>query len=299
MANESAWKVVQVVYREQGLLAFWRGNLPNVYRVSGTAAINFTCMDYYKRVAVTSFFDQHIVQRRKTTYRQLQRRRNMATSFLAGGLAGATSTTVLYPFEFLRTRLAMDVSASDKRYYAGMNDVVRRIYHSDGIRGFFQGYGVALVGGIFYRILFLGGYEALKFEVLSRKVATQEVAQRYTGPSAGTKSTARSQVTTDMQKHHLHEQQLSWGQRIACAQTISLTAGTCSYPLDSVRRRMMMQAGKAVEKRIYRNSLHCIATVWNTEGLRGFYLGLGPNLIRSIGGALLLVGYDVIRAQLG
>lgn len=256
------------VYNEQGLLAFWRGNLPMVLRVSGTAAINFTCMDYYKRVAVAPFFEEHLIQRHSTTTEQLERRRRLTTSFVAGGLAGGTSTTVLYPFEFLRTRLAMDVGKADNRFYSGMIDVCKRILRSDGLVGFYQGYGIALFGGVFYRVLFLGGYEALKFELLLRKSG-----------NAGKKD-------------------LTWAERFGCAQTISLTAGTLSYPLDSVRRRMMMQAGLPRSERLYRHSLHCIATVWKQEGPRGFYLGLGPNIVRSVGGAVLLVGYDAIRAAL-
>ena len=60
----------------------------------------------------------------------------------------------------------------------------------------------------------------------------------------------------------------------------------------------MMQAGQPAVDRLYRNSLHCIRRVWSAEGLRGFYLGLGPNILRSVGGALLLVSYDRIRLWL-
>lgn len=267
-SNQSAFAVARNILREEGFLSFWRGNLPNVMRVSGTAAINFTCMDYYRNVAVAPFFEESIVQRQSTSNEEIQRRRRLVTAFVSGGLAGATSTTVLYPFEFLRTRLAMDVGAGEKRVYSGMRSVVRDILASDGVFGFYQGYGIALAGGIFYRILFLGGYEGIKQEALSYK----ERKQRGTAPV-----------------------KLTWAERFACAQTISVTAGTLSYPLDSVRRRMMMQAGTDPALRQYRNSIHCLVTVAQKEGIRGFYLGLGPNIVRSIGGALLLVGYDSFR----
>jgi hypothetical protein len=41
----SAWQVRHLVYQEHGLASFWRGNIPNVMRVSGTAPIIVTCMD--------------------------------------------------------------------------------------------------------------------------------------------------------------------------------------------------------------------------------------------------------------
>ena len=260
------------MYREQGLLAFWRGNWPNVLRVAGNSAINFSCMDYYKRAAVAPFLETQFVQRQSTTEAQIRRKRSLLTSFVSGGLAGATSTTLLYPFEFLRTRLAMDVgTTASNRTWHGMGDVVRKILISDGVLGFFQGYGIALFGGVVYRLLFLGGYDALKSEVQLRKNTNDNEDD---APA------------------------LTWPERFACAQAISLTSGTLCYPLDSVRRRMMMQAGLTPPERRYRNSIDCLVKIARQEGIRGFYLGIGPNVVRSISGALLLVCYDTFKVLL-
>jgi solute carrier family 25 (adenine nucleotide translocator) protein 4/5/6/31 len=282
--NKSAWAVTVEVYQTQGLLAFWRGNLPNVLRVSGTAAINMTCMDYYKKVAVAPWLDHNLVQRHSTTTEQIERRRRLTTSFVSGGLAGATGTTILYPIEFLRTRLAMDTGTAETRKYKGMSDVLKSIVRSDGVLGLYQGYGVALVGGVLYRVVFLGGYDALKSEIVLRK--QKQYLSELPTPSSF-EMTQESSLP-----------QLSWGERIASAQAISVTAGTLIYPFDSVRRRMMMQAGIATSERLYRNSFHCIAMISHREGIRGFYLGLGPNIVRSIGGALLLVAYDTFKVML-
>lgn len=256
---QSAWKLARTVYHEQGLFSFWRGNFPNVCRVSGTAAINFTALDYFKRLVV----ETRLVQSRQ------HREQHWWTSLVAGGLAGATSTTALYPVEFVRTRLAMDVGrTAHERYYKGTLDVLKRIFQSDGIIGFYHGYGIAVTGGIVYRVLYLGGYDALKQEIVYRKERRGEKGK------------------------------LLWVERFGLAQGISLTAGTISYPFDSVRRRMMMQAGKPVEERLYRGTFHCISTIFQKEGAGGFYRGLGPNIARSVGGTILLVGYDSIRSLL-
>lgn len=68
------------------------------------------------------------------------------------------------------------------------------------------------------------------------------------------------------------------------------------YPIDSVRRRMMMEAGRS--ERMYKNSLDCVRSVIATEGYRGFYRGLLANMIRGIGTSALLVLYDEIRLVL-
>jgi solute carrier family 25 (adenine nucleotide translocator) protein 4/5/6/31 len=276
------------VYREQGIWAFWRGNVPNVMRTAGATALNFSLMDYYKRAAVSPWLQHGLLQKRATTTEQLKRHRQMMASFISGGLAGATATTILYPVEFLRTRLAMDVTsgadstATTKKM--GMVDVTRSILRADGVSGLYKGYGITLAAGIVYRLLHLGGYDALKIELLSRKQERYHQLQ-LTAPAS--LSSTQGQLP-----------ELTWTERFLVAEFVTLTAGTICYPFDSVRRRMMMQAGLPLDKRLYRNSIHCFQQVWAQEGARGFYLGLGPNIVRSLGGSLLLVAYDAFKVML-
>lgn len=242
--NASAWQVTRTIYIEQGIWSFWRGNGPNVIRQAGTVGLNFMLMDYYKSVSA-AFTNSH--------------NSKMGAAFLSGGLAGGTCTTVLYPMEFLRTRLAMESSG-----HSGMRNIFLSTLKTDGIKGMYQGYGIALLGVFLYRGVHLGGYDALKMQV----------------------------------SYYKQSSDLSWGERLAVAQTVSILAGTLCYPIDSVRRRMMMQAGLPLIERTYRNSVHAMRVIAVEEGWRGFYLGIGPNLIRSIGAALLLVVYDGVKVIL-
>lgn len=284
--SPSAWQLARSIYRNEGLWSFWRGNLPSVLRVSGTAAINFTMMNYYKAAVRPLVHSDYLISSTMSPDQKERRRKNI-TSLVSSGLAGGTSTTVLYPVEFLRTRLAADRQKGTRTgdyQFQGTRHALTTILRSDGITGLYQGYGVALVGGIFYRILLLGGYDILKSETVRRNEQQQLLLQLQLPPSTA----AASSSNTD----------LSWGQRFVIAQTISLSAGTLCYPLDSVRRRLMMQAGKPYCQRLYRNAIHCFFLVAKTEGLRGFFLGLGPNILRSVSGALLLVTYDAFRQGL-
>ena len=258
------------VYTMEGLRAFWKGNLPSVLRVGGTSAINFTCLDYYKRVLVKPALDTWYRNDKATTTAPL-----WWSSLLSGGLAGATSTTLLYPLDFVRTRLALDHA----QQFRSVRHVMREIIAKDGITGLYQGYGVALVGGVYYRILYLGGYDAIKSELL---LLNQQA------------SSSHNHDAQQLSK----QPKLTWFQRVASAQFISLFAGTLAYPMDSIRRRMMMQAGLARHERRYRNGWHCFRTVLKQEGVRGFFLGLAPNIVRSLGGAMLLVAYDTMRTWL-
>eukprot|EP00957_Ditylum_brightwellii_P008637 655578-Ditylum_brightwellii.AAC.1 len=164
-----------------------------------------------------------------------------------------------------------------------MRDVFISTWNADGVRGLYQGYGIALFGVVVYRALHLGGYDAVKSELIHRKTLSLEYNQQ--------------QHSTKARKIKFNDT-LTIGERFAVAQIVSVVAGTMCYPIDSVRRRLMMQAGEPVELRRYRNSLDCFRKVMTQEGIRGFYLGIGPNLVRSFGGALLLVTYDAFKVMI-
>lgn len=255
----------EIYSTEGGLRAFWRGNGPNVLRQAGASALNFMLMDRYKAI-LSPIMNTTLSFPSNRPHEARKRRRTIVSAFLSGGLAGGTTTTFLYPFEFMRTRLALDVGSS-RMYPRGMRDVFFKISKTDGIRGIYQGYGIALTGVVIYRALHLGGYDACKTELLHR----------------------RSISDCD------NKSKITLGEQLAIAQIVTIIAGTVCYPIDSVRRRLMMQAGRPINVRPYANSIDAFRKIITTEGVRGFYLGLGPNIVRSIAGALLLVSYDVFR----
>jgi len=273
--NWSTLSVATAIYRKEGIVAFWRGNTPNVLRQGGAAALNFMLMDWYK-IAITPVMNRSLHLPSNRPHVQRKKRRTLVSSFLSGGLAGGTTTTVLYPIEFLRTRLAMDTGTQSRLYPRGMRDVFCGIWKTDGLRGLYQGYGIALGGVVLYRALHLGGYDACKTELIYRR----QYQDSYNDGSSSAVSPAAS---------------LTFLERFAIAQVVSIGAGTFCYPIDSVRRRLMMQAGQHPTERLYRNSVHAFRRIFMEEGLRGFYFGIGPNVMRSFGGAMLLVSYDAFK----
>merc|ERR1711937_455735 len=69
--------------------------------------------------------------------------------------------------------------------------------------------------------------------------------------------------------------------------------GVISYPFDTVRRRLMMQAGK--EEKLYNGTLDCWGKILKNEGVGAFFKGAFSNILRGTGGALVLVLYDEIK----
>ena len=50
-SRTTAFGVTKQIIETEGISAFWRGNLQNVIRAGGQAALNFALMDYYKGIA--------------------------------------------------------------------------------------------------------------------------------------------------------------------------------------------------------------------------------------------------------
>jgi len=178
----------------------------------------------------------------------------------SGGLAGALSLCFVYSLDYARTRLANDTKSAKKgggseRQFNGLFDVYKKTMAADGIAGLYRGFVISCVGIVVYRGCYFGFYDTLKPILL--------------GEDAG--------VFTSFI--------LGYG--------VTVTAGLCSYPIDTVRRRMMMTSGEAVK---YSGSLDCTVQVLKGEGVTSFYKGAGANILRGAAGAGVLAGFDKFKA---
>ncbi|KAL5550922.1 hypothetical protein UlMin_001098 [Ulmus minor] len=79
----------------------------------------------------------------------------------------------------------------------------------------------------------------------------------------------------------------------AGAHAVSTSSGLILYPLDTVKRRMMMQSG--LEKPMYNSTFDCWRKIYKTEGVASFYRGAGSSVFRSTGNAAILVFYNEVK----
>uniref|UniRef100_A0A2I9LNT3 ADP/ATP translocase n=1 Tax=Centruroides hentzi TaxID=88313 RepID=A0A2I9LNT3_9SCOR len=178
----------------------------------------------------------------------------------SGGAAGATSLCFVYPLDFARTRLAADIGkAGAEREFSGLGNCLAKIFKHDGLIGLYRGFNVSVQGIIIYRAAYFGFFDTAK-GMLPDPKKTPFV--------------------------------ISW----MIAQSVTTVAGIISYPFDTVRRRMMMQSGRAKEDRMYKNTIHCWGKIYKSEGGTAFFKGAFSNVLRGTGGALVLVLYDEIKA---
>jgi len=135
------------VASEQGVSAFWRGNLTNIIRYFPTQAFNFAFKDSIK--ALFPKVDK------KTEFGKF-----FLINMAAGGLAGAGSLLIVYPLDYARTRLASDVG-SGKQQFNGLVDCIVKTVRGSGLSGLYNGIGVSIMGIIPYRGTYFGLFDTL------------------------------------------------------------------------------------------------------------------------------------------
>jgi len=183
----------------------------------------------------------------------------MAGNLASGGAAGATSLLFVYSLDYARTRLANDAKSAKKggeRQFNGLVDVYRKTLASDGIAGLYRGFGPSVAGIIVYRGLYFGMYDSIKPVVL----------------------------VGNLEGNFLASFLLGW--------CVTTGAGIASYPLDTIRRRMMMTSGEAVK---YKSSFDAFQKIVATEGTKSLFKGAGANILRGVAGAGVLSIYDQVQ----
>merc|ERR1711928_293823 len=150
------------------------------------------------------------------------------TNIASGGAAGTMSLLFVYSLDYARTRLANDAKGKGgERQFNGLVDVYVKTLKSDGIQGLYRGFTISAVGIFIYRGMYFGLHDSLKPILLGDNPSV--VLSFFLG----------------------------WG--------VTIVSGLMSYPIDTIRRRMMMTSGA------------------------------GANVLRGVAGAGVLAGFDAFQ----
>jgi solute carrier family 25 (adenine nucleotide translocator) protein 4/5/6/31 len=188
-----------------------------------------------------------------------------AINMASGGLAGAGSLSIVYPLDYARTRLASDVG-SGKKSFEGLGDCLKKtMEQGGGPLALYGGFGVSVIGIIPFRGAYFGVNDTL----------------------------------AELNPYQQRRDALGLASKFAQAQTAALCAAYVSYPFDTVRRRLQMQSNKPKEEWIYSGTMDCFSKIASQEGMGALFKGAGANALRTVGSALVLVGYGELMAMMG
>jgi solute carrier family 25 (adenine nucleotide translocator) protein 4/5/6/31 len=239
------WDCAYRVYKSEGILSFWRGNVLDIIRFAPTQLVNVFISPSFK-------FDT------RGDSRSLALVKNVAS----GACTGAISLLMVYHLDYARERMACDIirevagqtSFVADRQFDGIPGVYAKTMETEGISGFYTGFGLSVLGVVAYRGLYFGLYDAF-------------VPKNHSGFFA----------------------------RFAVGYLVTIAAGLISYPIDTVRRRLDL--GSCARNDLqYDGAWDCAEQIAAKEGFAAFWDGAGANVLRGLGGALMLCLYDTVMS---
>ncbi|XP_077225057.1 mitochondrial thiamine diphosphate carrier 2-like [Tasmannia lanceolata] len=250
------------IFREEGFLGFWRGNVPALLMVMPYTAIQFTVLHKLKTFASGSSKTEDHIQ--LSPY----------LSYVSGALAGCAATVGSYPFDLVRTILA---SQGEPKVYSTMRSAFIDIVSTRGFRGMYAGLSPTLVEIIPYAGLQFGTYDTFKRWAMGWN--------RYRSSSLSSTQPVDS---------------LSSFQLFLCGLAAGTCAKAVCHPLDVVKKRFQIEGlqrhpkyGARVEHLAYKNMHDALRRILQMEGWHGLYKGIVPSIIKAApAGAVTFVAYE-------
>ncbi|KAH8285440.1 hypothetical protein KR054_009190 [Drosophila jambulina] len=178
--------------------------------------------------------------------------------FVCGGAAGCFSCTAAYPFDVVRAQV-MAADLTERSMFKGF----RHVYTMRGWIGFTRGLPFALL-----ETFPLMGFKFLFYKYLNA-------------------------LTQSLQKNKKAD--INGGSLLVNAALAGGTAKIVVYPVDLLKRRIQLQTLYHPGCPTFR---HCFGTTLKYEGVRGFYRGLAPTVMRSmLANAIYFSVYDLFGRQ--
>lgn len=110
------------IYRQEGLLGFYKGVTAAVLNTAPYIAINFTTYEKLKEYTQAGGGSPGTV-----------------LSLAMGAIAGTLATTISYPADLIRKRIIVQEMGGKEGTYGGISDAVKKIMREEGPKGFYRG----------------------------------------------------------------------------------------------------------------------------------------------------------------
>ncbi|KAM0815001.1 putative Mitochondrial carrier domain-containing protein [Seiridium cardinale] len=241
-AARSFWLATTELYRNGGLRGFFAGNGLNVIKIMPETAMRFGAYEAAKRTLAQ--LEGHGDTKHINPY----------SKFAAGGLAGMTAQFFVYPMDTLKFRLQSEYVAGGARGFPLLKQTVKTMRAEGGLRPWYRGVTMGLIGMFPYSALDMGTFEFFK----------------------------SSWVTYQSKKLGVHEEDVPHPSGMLTGMmgaTSGAFGASVVYPLNVLRTRLQTQ-GTSMHPARYTGIWDVARKTLKNEGPRGFYKGLVPNLLK-------------------
>ncbi|KAI8077712.1 mitochondrial carrier domain-containing protein [Halteromyces radiatus] len=274
--SSSIVSAVRSIYSQGGFRAFFVGNGLNVFKIVPESSIKFYVFETAKTVLA------------ELTHSEDKNAIPVGARFIAGGVAGLCSQFCIYPVETLKTRImstSVGSSSSSSSTTAVQTastakkslvlNTAKQMYRSQGIRSFWPGLTLGLMGVFPYQALDMGIYETLKVTYLQymKAQSTGRVGEQAPQPNI----------------------LVLW----SCGMVSGCIGATSVYPLNMIRTRLQAQ-GTPGHPYTYTSAWDAAKKTYQIDGVKGFYRGLGPTLFKVVPSVSISYAvYEMSKRSLG
>ncbi|KAG8994460.1 hypothetical protein FRB94_013122 [Tulasnella sp. JGI-2019a] len=293
-AYNGVWRSLVRMWKEEGFKGLMRGNGANCIRIIPYSAVQFTTYEQLKK-----FFSKNGTKELDTL-----------TRLTAGALAGITSVSTTYPLDLVRARLSIlsasldFAAASASQSISGITSsasslakatvatapgrsissasaspvLAASLSTSAASRAAMQGAtSHQKVPGMLKMMTLVYKEEGGIRGLYRGLVPTAVGVAPYVGINFTAYETLRGIITPPEHKN-------SVPRKLACGALAGSISQTITYPLDVLRRKMQVVGMKSSSAGSlgyqYTGAWDAIFTIVRTEGVRGMYRGLWPNLLK-------------------
>lgn len=115
------------IYKTQGIQGLFKGNFASIARVFPFSALEFYFIEFYKNIIIRGNENRHD---------------SIFYTFICGGLTGLTASSLTFPLDVARTRLAATTTNSLIKENK-LSTSLLNLWKNDGIKGLYKGFSVA------------------------------------------------------------------------------------------------------------------------------------------------------------
>ncbi|MCJ1311961.1 hypothetical protein MMC25_005635 [Agyrium rufum] len=253
----------RAIWRMGGIRSLFAGNGLNVVKVMPESAIKFGSYEASKRTMAR--LEGH----------DDPKNLHPTSQFIAGGLGGIISQFCIYPLDTLKFRMQCETIEGGLRGNALIIGTAKKMWAHSGIRSFYRGLPMGLVGMFPYSAVDLSTFEYLK------KTATKRSAAKLGIESSDEKAAPGNMMTA------------------AIGAFSGAFGASIVYPLNLLRTRLQSQ-GTAIHPPTYTGMWDVTVKTVEGEGFRGLFRGITPNLLKVVPAvSITYVVYDNSKRLLG
>ena len=222
------------VVKTEGFFGLYKGLVPNLMGIAPSRAVYFAVYSKTKSYLTTT----HLA--------------NSSWTHMLSALSASWSvSTLTNPIWFVKTRMQLDLSSTGQQ--RKITDVVKEVFKSEGIGGFYRGLCASYVGASETMIYFVL-YERMKLMM---------------------------GATHDNEK-------LSPLGYITSAFVSKCTATIAVYPHEVVRTRLRQESVKDAKDKLYKGFMQTLRKVYKDEKWAGLYGGMGAHLMRQVPNTVIM-----------